>query len=831
MAAGGGGSVGGTGGTVSNQLVQGTISKITDIFNETISDYVHVSSNQANTSVDVTYRPSRVYFPGQAIRVSVRAYKVKSGTSVVEPSSILKTEWIYVPPAPPLVTAVPIDIVDNSAFVRLSWFYSDSKATTDGIDTITFRWATGDPNRLETSASTASISRENGLLEKSMIVEMPIGQVVYVQAQASSSTGNSAFGAPIAFAIGKNPVAPTTWSSTNTVIVGEKVILFWTHNPTDASEQTQVRLLVTSDKETILDTTFKTPKDDEGYIQSSYILDTSEYPNLTEGAQLNWSVWTWGVDLTKPSPQSEVRKINVYARPEANAYLSFPGDNDESTLTSFPLVVGARPTPFTQKPIGYFVSVIALDSYEDVDVTGNIIKIAEGQELFSRDIDIDLAYEEERQNLLMALSAGDINLSDGQSYQVGVTVSMDSGLSATEYMEFSVSWDESTFSPNANVYFDENNLTASVYPYVEARRYEDDPKYISLHYDEATNTYIEGDYIEDGEELLGAEVDDAITNNGNPVYFYELPDKVTQETILLCFKDDIKDPDMRIPYSVYTDDQNGSTTYLRGNEITKYYENFEPIPDAFTYPENLQVYKVVYDEVDSYKGIYYTVDYGELYYPEDVLLNVFRIQYDGSMIAIATDIENTEHAMVVDPHPALDFARYRISAQSKETGAVAFIDMYEPTLSENDKLSYCVIQWDETWQDYSVQPADEVEVDEEDFDEDQYSGSTLKLPWNIDLTDNYDVDVAMVDYIGRKSPVTYYGTKVGLTTNLSTDVDKMDTQTLYAIRRLASYRGDVYVREPSGNGYWASIKVNYTRSHNTLIMPVSIDITRVEGGI
>ena len=62
------------------------------------------------------------------------------------------------------------------------------------------------------------------------------------------------------------------------------------------------------------------------------------------------------------------------------------------------------------------------------------------------------------------------------------------------------------------------------------------------------------------------------------------------------------------------------------------------------------------------------------------------------------------------------------------------------------------------------------------------------------------------------------------------DIPKTDTETLYAIRRLARYMGDVYVREPSGSGYWANIKVSYNQNHDSLVIPISFSITRVEGG-
>lgn len=39
-----------------------------------------------------------------------------------------------------------------------------------------------------------------------------------------------------------------------------------------------------------------------------------------------------------------------------------------------------------------------------------------------------------------------------------------------------------------------------------------------------------------------------------------------------------------------------------------------------------------------------------------------------------------------------------------------------------------------------------------------------------------------------------------------------------------------YVREPSGTGYWAQIKVSYSQTHAELVIPISFSITRVEGG-
>ena len=43
--------------------------------------------------------------------------------------------------------------------------------------------------------------------------------------------------------------------------------------------------------------------------------------------------------------------------------------------------------------------------------------------------------------------------------------------------------------------------------------------------------------------------------------------------------------------------------------------------------------------------------------------------------------------------------------------------------------------------------------------------------------------------------------------------------------------GDVYVREPSGSGYWANVSVSFSQRHTALTIPVTLNLTRVEGGV
>ena len=71
---------------------------------------------------------------------------------------------------------------------------------------------------------------------------------------------------------------------------------------------------------------------------------------------------------------------------------------------------------------------------------------------------------------------------------------------------------------------------------------------------------------------------------------------------------------------------------------------------------------------------------------------------------------------------------------------------------------------------------------------------------------------------------------MGETATWNTDIVADDSETVYALRRLRKWMGNVYVREPSGIGYWANIKVSFSQNHCELTVPVTLEITRVEGG-
>ena len=205
---------------------------------------------------------------------------------------------------------------------------------------------------------------------------------------------------------------------------------------------------------------------------------------------------------------------------------------------------------------------------------------------------------------------------------------------------------------------------------------------------------------------------------------------------------------------------------------------------------------------------------------EYLMLSVYRREFDGSFTEIATKLSSADSTTVIDPHPALDYARYRIIGTNILNGSITYYDT--PGYPIGGKA--VIIQWDEDWTSFETS-------EEGAMEQPPWSGSLLELPYNIDVSENNKPDISLIEYIGRDHPVSYYGTQLGSTATWSLVIPKEDKETLYGLRRLAKWMGDVYVREPSGSGYWANITVSFSQKHCEVTIPVTLNISRVEGGI
>ena len=241
----------------------------------------------------------------------------------------------------------------------------------------------------------------------------------------------------------------------------------------------------------------------------------------------------------------------------------------------------------------------------------------------------------------------------------------------------------------------------------------------------------------------------------------------------------------------------------------------EIVPNAIT-----ETGELVYHGMDEDGEEIYFCHVSSTEYVNDVLLSVYRREFDGSLTELATGLDNSKFTTIIDPHPSLDYARYRIVATTKSTGAVSF---YDPPGYPVGGFAI-IVQWDEEWSNF------ETSEESSALEQPPWSGSLLKLPYNIKVSDSNQPDVELVEFVGRRNPVAYYGTQRGTTSNWNTVIPARDKETLYALRRLQNWMGNVYVREPSGSGYWAHIKVSFSQSYDDLTIHVTLNVTRVEGG-
>ena len=263
----------------------------------------------------------------------------------------------------------------------------------------------------------------------------------------------------------------------------------------------------------------------------------------------------------------------------------------------------------------------------------------------------------------------------------------------------------------------------------------------------------------------------------------------------------------------------------------------QPFETRFADADFFPTANVILDE-DKYSAyIVPTLDMDAEFEPDqdilqlsDVVFHIFRRNYDGTMTEIASGLNGDAEISVIDPHPALNGASYRIVGMSKLTGEIVYNDI--PGNEFEEKA--IIIQWDDEYKPYDILDG---YIDETEDPDDLLlygngiQGNMLKLPYNIDASNGYDMDKELVNYIGREHPVSYYGTQKGETLDLSTVIPKTSKEIIYALRRLSIYPGDCYIREPNGTGFWANVTASFNINHLEVTVPISIKATRVEGGI
>lgn len=666
------------------------------------------------------------------------------------------------------------------------------------------------------------------------IYDLDPGKEYFVRIRAKNGTGTSPWSDIKSAVLGTKPIEPTTWSSTTTAIVGEDVLLYWVHNSADGSSQTEadLKLVITID----------------GIVTTH---NSIKIPNLTSEEK-----------------KDKTRFCTIYTKGESNAaYIGWDEDSGPKEMSLGVTFREGAKIDWQVKTKGIHADYGEYSIKRTIDIHAKpTLKLSIGVVTYYRVIksgaDNSPVYTQTNEALNISVGAALDGVRTTEQVQVysGTTTDGERVLYCCEISELVVDGSEVSELP-----------TISSFPfYISAIPGPPTQLPLSYHMSITANT---------GYETVDSLGNFKMVSAGEQVYskFFDV-----KHDLLVAFTPGNIDLETGISYTVTcTVAMNSglSTEYSIGFVVgwieMKNVPNAEISIDPETLTASIQPYcreyRTEYRKVEKSGRSYIVTDtvydfacvseitnpttttkpasipttttgervytgsaiigdttYENIYYcevttetqVEGVYLSVYRREFDGSFTELATMLDGANNTTITDPHPALDLARYRVVATSKTTGAVSYYDL--PGVPVNGNA--VIIQWDEAWSSFEA-------TEDAQLAEPEWSGSMLKLPYNIDVSDSTDPEVEMVQYVGRKHPVSYYGTHRGQTSSWNVVIEKDDEETLYGLRRLAMWMGDVYVREPSGSGYWANIKVSFNQKHSDLTIPVALNITRVEGGI
>ena len=631
-----------------------------------------------------------------------------------------------------------------------------------------------------------------------IITDVKVETAYYFRVRGTNDTGDGDWSDITSGIVSSEPAIPTTWSSSTVVGTNEKLILYWVHNGSSSgeSDEKKANIVVCVDGIEVVNIEREKPESETKLgIISSYEFKMVENgsPIYPDGATLEWQVKTAGTSNTY-SKWSTKRTVSIYAQPEISLSVS------DATGT----VLGSE--------INYQVVEIADGVYDisDVQISSptflNNVLYDDGTQAYTNTGNKPIFYGK---------------TSDGEYvYYCSDTKKLESlpiSVTGSTYpdKQIPISYHLVIIADDEYETTDDVGNTKVVVAGSEVYSVNiDSSKQLSASISASDVT------LEDGIPYVlkcTVAMDSGLTAEASYPFVVDWVDPVYEPTAEVYIDTDAYTATIYPYCSVWSRAYYVVTLsagqYIRTGTITIGAIG-SPVYNAYT-TTGEQVYRGIIDD-GSTKYYCEAYDSRDM---TDVLLSVYRRSYDGSFVELAVDLDGALNNGVFDPHPALDYARYRIVAKSKTTGAVCYSDI--PAVQVGGKE--IVIQWDEASSVFDTY-GDDLNS------EAPSSSSILKLPYNVDVSSNNDIDVTFIEYIGRSHPISYHGTHLGETASWSTEIPKSDKETIYALRRLAKWLGNAYVREPSGTGYWAVVSVSFSEKHLETTIPVTFDITRVEGG-
>ena len=648
----------------------------------------------------------------------------------------------------------------SSTSVSISWYDIKTAESYEIQYTTVERYFDSNPSEV------SSIKVES-VIGHSEITGLTSGHEYFFRVRGINEEGNSPWTAIRSVRLGEKPSPPTTWSSTSTAIAGSPLTLYWIHNSADDSRQTESELelningVITTHR-VVYGTSISAANTVSKVVKlSGFTLTTGVIIKVLMTFSNTTTDPTLNVNNTGAKSIKSVDSESTYW--PANSIVTFIYDGTYWNMTGYD--EGEETSSFSVDTSSYTEGTTIKWRVR----TAGILEDMTGAHVYSdwsilRTIDI---YAQPTLTLAVTGADGVPLGTEKETDHLGNTL-----VSPLKSFPFTIS---ATSGPATQI-------PTGYYILITSNE-------IYETVDNIGNTRT----VNAGEEVYSRYFD----VSANPL-------------VVQLSAGDIN-LDNNISYKVTcTVSMNSGLTAERSTNFSVEWGNY-------IYGVNAEV-NYDKDSCAAYIGPYCENEDGELI--SGVTLSVYRREFNGDFIEIASGLNNTDHTYVTDPHPSLDYARYRIVAIKNSTGSVSYYDVPGVPVGENA----AIIQWDEDWNNFDI-------MSEDPMDQPNWSGSMLKLPYNIDIADNHDSDVELIKYIGRKHPVSYYGTQVGHSSTWNMDVPKEDSETLYYLRRLSEWMGDVYVREPSGSGYWANVTVSFSQKHCEVVIPVTMNVVRVEGGM
>ncbi len=545
--------------------------------------------------------------------------------------------------------------------------------------------------------------------------------------------------------------------------------------------------------------------------------------NLSSGGTLLWRVRTCGValsgnaipDTDDPSADygdwSILRTVTINAPPTLEMYSDIDDEN-VFTLRKYPFQINLIAGPENQYAIRYFITISTKESYEKQNIDGSVTTVAEGSIVYSEYIDGP------SNETIFEVDASKVQLLNGVTYQISALVTMSSGLIATTSKDILVSLgdDDEYYEILADAVIDSDNLTARITPRVSRYLSGEFTYDINLLNDLIDSIQDIIDYANGLEALHDSDGNNVLDSDGNKILVTLIRNNVSSNILNIYQNENNIQELTQLIHTLKTD---SLITIDDLHNVEQQLYNSEIVSSLLADYTGTSLFNAVFEKYtileSSIKDAYITS------FVDDALISVYRHSANGKFVPIETNILSGDCTTITDPHPPLDYAQYRITAVLKDSGQMLYYDL--PSIEVGIKS--IIINWNEKWSKVNIPE----NINESDIV--TWEGSMLKIPYNIDVSEDYASDVTLIEYIGREHPVDYYGTQLGENGKWSFEIEREDTETLYALRRLAVYQNSVYVREPSGIGYWANVTVSISQKHCAVTIPITLTVTRVEGGV